>query len=76
MTVRLQVACPTAVDVSQLEPYQFSTGKDGGASQSEAKSEALGAQNDPLKAWLHACPIRLDDAQRDAIRTLLNGGAG
>ena len=55
-----------------LEPHGFSTGKNGVASQ----SEALGAQNDPLKAWLHACPIRLDDAQRDAIRTLLNGGAG
>ena len=33
-------------------------------------------ENDALTAWLHAYPIRLDDAQRDAIRTLLNGGAG
>ena len=31
---------------------------------------------DPLTAWLDGCPILLDDAQRDAIRTLVDGGAG
>ena len=66
----------TQVAEEGLEPYQFSTGKNGIASQSEAKSEALGTQNDPLTTWLDACPIRLNDAQRDVIRTLLNGGAG
>ena len=33
-------------------------------------------ENDALATRLNACPIRLDDAQREAIRTLLNGGAG
>ena len=33
-------------------------------------------KNDPLTTWLDACPMDLDDAQWDAIRALLNGGAG
>ena len=45
--------------------------------QSGAECGAREAPLDPaLATWLDACPIRLDDAQRDAIRTLLNGGAG
>jgi len=40
-----------------------------------ASGAAVEHENDPLTAWLVACPIPLDDAQRDVILTLLNGGA-
>ena len=44
--------------------------------KAKQKSEALGAQNDPLKAWLHACPIRLDDAQRGRDPNAAEWGCG
>ena len=37
---------------------------------SGAESGAVGAPIDPLTAWLDACPVDLDDAQRDAIRSI------
>ena len=33
-------------------------------------------ENDPVTAWLDACPIPLDDARRNAIRTLIDEGEG
>ena len=33
-------------------------------------------ENDPLAIWLDACPVDLNDAQRDAKLAMLNGGAG
>ena len=68
------------VDRMGIEPGPKSSGNQGGGDQSGADCGALGAReaplDPPLATWLDACPIRLNDAQRDVIRTLLNGGAG
>ena len=53
------------------EHPQESTGKTAVSQTGGAKSGEVGAQNDPVMAWLDACPVTMDESKRWAILDIL-----